>query len=68
MIVRVSVDLEVTRHKIHAGDDVVEVWGYVGDYEVMTTMLIREALHKGIITDREFEAAVPAGLRKGLLR
>jgi hypothetical protein len=32
--ISISVDLEVSRFREFRGEDLVEVWGHVGDYEV----------------------------------
>jgi len=30
----ISVDMDVSRYREYRGEDLVEVWGHVGDYEI----------------------------------
>jgi hypothetical protein len=55
----IDVPLAVTRVTIHAEDDVVEVWGHVGDYEVMVCLSVQQAIDKKLIEDRRKAARAP---------
>lgn len=48
-LVLIEVEMKVTRHKVRREDGIVELWGYVGDYEVMTCISIRDAIEKDVI-------------------
>jgi len=39
----IPVDLEITRYRIHSEDGGVEIWGYVGDYEICLCLPLEEA-------------------------
>lgn len=41
--VRIPVELEVARVREFKEDGFVQVWGYVGDYEVSVTLSLRDA-------------------------
>lgn len=47
----IEVPMEVTRHTVRVDTGMVEVWGYVGDYEVMCCISIRDAIEKDLIPD-----------------
>lgn len=44
----IQVQLEVTRYRAFEEDGLVEVWGYVGDYEVCVHLPLEEACDKGL--------------------
>ena len=46
----IPVDLQVTQHRLHWEDGTVEVWGYVGDYEVCVFLPVEEALTCGLVS------------------
>jgi hypothetical protein len=48
----IKVDLQVTRHRLHWEDGLVEVWGYVGDYEVCVFLPTAEAFTCGLAKGR----------------
>ena len=48
----ISVDLEVTRFRRHPIDGMVEVWGYVGDYEVCIWLPVEEALSRQLVPNK----------------
>jgi hypothetical protein len=47
----IPVDLAVTHYRIHAEDQLVEVWGYVGDYEVCVHLPLEQARSRGLRND-----------------
>jgi hypothetical protein len=48
----IPVDLQVTRYRPYPEDGVVEVWGYVGDYEVCVHLAIADAETRGLRTPK----------------
>jgi hypothetical protein len=46
----ISVALQVTRYRLHPEDGVVEVWGYVGDYEVCVHLPVADAKARGLLS------------------
>jgi len=47
----IPVDLHVTRYRTHAEDGLVEVWGYVADYEVCVHLPLVEARARGLLPE-----------------
>jgi hypothetical protein len=45
----IPVDLHVTRFRTHVEDGLVEVWGYVGDYEVCVHLPLAEVRARGLL-------------------
>jgi hypothetical protein len=45
----IQVDLSVTRYRSYPEDGMVEVWGYVGDYEVCVHLPIADAQARGLL-------------------
>jgi hypothetical protein len=58
----IPVDLQVTRYRLFPEDGLVEVWGYVGDYEVCVHMPVDDAKARGLLPAERHRAA--ARLRK----
>jgi hypothetical protein len=56
----IQVDLSVTRYRTYPEDGMVEVWGYVGDYEVCVHLPINDARVRGL---RPKAPRGPAGRR-----
>ena len=54
----IPVNLHVTRYQVYEDDDMVEVWGYVGDYEVCVYLPLAEAREKGLVA-RDFPVPSP---------
>ena len=50
----ISVMMSVSRYTIH-DDGAVEVWGHVGDYEVMVVLRIKQAVEECLIDYRWIE-------------
>jgi hypothetical protein len=55
----IDVPLTVSRVQAHAEDDVVEVWGYVGDYEVVVCLTVQQAIDKKLIAGKRRAARTP---------
>lgn len=45
----IQVDMEVTQCQVFREDGMVQVWGYVGDYEVCLYLPLADAQAKGLI-------------------
>ena len=45
----IQVNLSVTRYRTFPEDGMVEVWGYVGDYEVCLHLPLEEAQSRGLL-------------------
>jgi hypothetical protein len=58
----IPVDLHVPRYRVHPEDGLVEVWGYVGDYEVCVHLPLAAARASGL--PQEERHATPARMRK----
>jgi hypothetical protein len=48
----IPVDLHVTRFRPYPEDGLVEVWGYVGDYEVCMHLPLAEAQARGLLPEQ----------------
>lgn len=48
----IQVDMSVTRYRTFPEDRMVEVWGYVGDYEVCVHLPIADAQAQGLLSDK----------------
>jgi hypothetical protein len=53
----IQVDMNVTRYRSFPEDGLVEVWGYVGDYEVCLHLPLEEARSRGLIPQQRRSAA-----------
>ena len=49
----IAVDMNVTRYQVFPDDGIVQIWGYVGDYEVSVWLPITDVRVKGIIQKRQ---------------
>ncbi len=47
----VSDDLHVTRYRVDPDEDMVEIWGHVGDYEVCVYLPLAEARRRGLVVE-----------------
>jgi hypothetical protein len=45
----IQVDLNVTRYRTYPEDGAVEVWGYVGDYEVCVFLPLEKGRSEGLL-------------------
>jgi hypothetical protein len=60
----IPVDLSVTRYRTFREDGMVEVWGYVGDYEVCVHLPLEEAQARGLLQPEVSPPAPKAGKRQ----
>lgn len=44
----ISVKMEVTRYHVYS-DNLIEIWGYVGDYEVCVHLPLEKARSQGLV-------------------
>lgn len=45
----IQVEMEVTRYQVYRRDGAVQVWGYVGDYEVSVCLPLTDPRVAGIV-------------------